>query len=73
MGLSSYDQFVHRSLTNSPPGKIDDSFKAFFVFGVDQNPKIGQDVFNFFTLIKLKPAKHPIGNISFAQRIFHGT
>ena len=58
--------------TNSAPWQIDNAPKGLFVAGIDRQAHIGQNVLDFFALVKGESAINLVGNVSTAQRVFKG-
>ena len=69
--LCGNHKFVHRGLPNTPSGVINYSPQAFFILRIDNQTKVSEHIFDFFSLIERKTAIHSVWNISLSQRILH--
>jgi hypothetical protein len=68
----NYD-FINRSIPNAPFWQIDDPSQRLFIVGIQCIPQIGQQIFNFFSLVKRQSAYNLVFDVHAPQGIFHRT
>ena len=65
--------FFHRRLTDSSPGKTDNTKQSFVITTVDSQTKVSEGIFNLLTLVERRTAIDAVGNIQFTQFPFDDT
>src|SRR5690606_12947460 len=67
----SDEDAVYRRIADPPSGIVDYTLKGFLIVRIKSKPKIGNQVFYLFSLIKGRTPVNFIGNIDFPQCLLH--
>src|SRR5690606_21648463 len=63
---------VERGIAYSPARVVDYPFKGLFVVRVEGEPEVGDEVFDFLTLVERRTPVNLVGDIDFPECLLHG-
>ena len=59
--------FLHRRITDSTGGIVDDALQGLLVVGVDHDAEVGDDVLDFLALVEAQPAVDAVRDVLLAE------
>ena len=69
--IGRHSQFFDCCITDSTSRIIDNPNQGFFIFWIDNQSQITQNILDFFSLVKRQTSINSIWNIAFSQCILH--